>query len=861
MTSDSPQGTIWDALNSWGQALPGWQRFVVSYAVRDGALSAERIGDAYAHFLRNAGLDDGTGELPAIPESVTGRADQSGSGPLSLVALKNLKDVNAIPADSALTFGPGITIVYGHNGTGKSGFARVLSVACFSREKPRIFPNVYEAESGSGEPGADIVIRQGNKVEETIAIAQDTENPTLKRVSVFDSSIARIHLSQETPLGFQPAGFDVFDEITRVIGAITDRLEADIATRSRENKYGQIFIGESEIAAAVAGLSSETDIAALRAQTAFGKAETDRLAYVDRQLAELRAKSPAEILKALASAKTDIETVRRKIASIKAKLGANACSEFKRQLEDLRTKTAAAATIDPKSLGNQSLRATGTPGWVNFIKQGRNLARAEKEDYPATGDPCLLCHRPLDEPSASLIRRFWGFLDDETRTAAERANALLNESVTALNALDVPLLPDESRLRADLSKVAPDVVKVGDRLSAAFEARRSEIVSVLDTGEGALPLQEIDALEGEFATFVEDIERREAALREGSVDEEINRLQAEHVNLRHRQVLNQNIDDIAAYVADQKWIEKAQSQRRSSLTTRFVTDKQRDLFRSLIEGRYKSRLEDECKALDCVLPIEFKARGSAGQTLRGIRIKGGHDPSNILSEGEQRAVALADFLTEVNLNPSSAGIVLDDPVTSMDHRRKRKIASRLAGEAKARQVVVFTHDLVFLSLLMEAAEECEAEIKTHWMTRSHDGNPGLVILDECPANSNAYKTTHRAREALARAKKSQGQDQVDSIRHGAAALRNTLEEIIIRDLFNGTVRRWDEQVRLGNVKEISWSDEVADEIDALQNDISRLIEAHSTSDEYAGGMPEFGDLEGLIGRVEAVQTRAKQRRK
>jgi hypothetical protein len=29
-----------------------------------------------------------------------------------------------------------------------------------------------------------------------------------------------------------------------------------------------------------------------------------------------------------------------------------------------------------------------------------------------------------------------------------------------------------------------------------------------------------------------------------------------------------------------------------------------------------------------------------------------------------KAVALADFLTEVSLNPANAGIVLDDPVTS-----------------------------------------------------------------------------------------------------------------------------------------------------------------------------------------------------
>ena len=99
------------------------------------------------------------------------------------------------------------------------------------------------------------------------------------------------------------------------------------------------------------------------------------------------------------------------------------------------------------------------------------------------------------------------------------------------------------------------------------------------------------------------------------------------------------------------------------------------------------------------------------------------------------------------------------------------------------------------------------------------------------------------------------------MRAGASALRQTVEEIIIRDLFNGTVKRWDEQVRIGNVKGIEWSNDVADEICLLQDDISRLIDAHSTSDEFGGGMPEPDDLEKLIVRVDAMQVNAKRRRK
>jgi hypothetical protein len=82
-----------------------------------------------------------------------------------------------------------------------------------------------------------------------------------------------------------------------------------------------------------------------------------------------------------------------------------------------------------------------------------------------------------------------------------------------------------------------------------------------------------------------------------------------------------------------------------------------------------------------------------------------------------------------------------------------------------------------------------------------------LMLDDCPANSDAYKTPHRAKQSLAKAKKAIGQTRVDGVRAGASALRRTVEEIIIRDLFKGTVKRWDEQVKIGNLKEIEWSNE------------------------------------------------------
>ena len=53
--------------------------------------------------------------------------------------------------------------------------------------------------------------------------------------------------------------------------------------------------------------------------------------------------------------------------------------------------------------------------------------------------------------------------------------------------------------------------------------------------------------------------------------------------------------------------------------------------------------------------------------LEGANMPGRARTSEILSEGETRVIAIAGFLAELQLAPHANAIVLDDPVSSLDH--------------------------------------------------------------------------------------------------------------------------------------------------------------------------------------------------
>lgn len=112
------------------------------------------------------------------------------------------------------------------------------------------------------------------------------------------------------------------------------------------------------------------------------------------------------------------------------------------------------------------------------------------------------------------------------------------------------------------------------------------------------------------------------------------------------------------------------------------------------------------------LKLSLKASGGYGETshkmelpdtqpLQGIKL------TDILSEGEQNVVGIAGFLAELKISGHECPIVLDDPVCSLDHRYREKVAERLAKEAAIRQVIVFTHDIAFLLELNSKAAELD----------------------------------------------------------------------------------------------------------------------------------------------------------
>lgn len=237
--------------------------------------------------------------------------------------------------------------------------------------------------------------------------------------------------------------------------------------------------------------------------------------------------------------------------------------------------------------------------------------------------------------------------------------------------------------------------------------------------------------------------------------------------------------------------------------------------------------------------------------------------SEILSEGEQRALAIASFFAELSLAGHKGGIVFDDPVSSLDHHRRTHVAHRLVAESKDRQVVVFTHDTVFLGEIRGAIEQtgvgnriCHLE----WAS----GRPGNVC-ESLPWEHQSYKERldclDKGQSALSRAwspypnesQRSQMRDQYD-------LLRATIERVVQDIVFNGVIDRYRDWMKVGKLQGVAgFTPDECSEIMRLHKKCSDVVKAHDHSSSKNSPVPDptqlAQDIAGLRAVIQSILAR------
>ncbi len=659
-----------------------------------------------------------------------------------------------------------------------------------------------------------------------IGIEWDPATPApsqLRQISVFDSHNARLYVDGENRIAYLPREIAILEhhgELCQRMAAKLSEEEKYLSRRVRVPVPAGYSHGSavshilSKLDPKTPSLPSEDD---LRTLSELSEIERSELVRLEAELAADPVALAATRRRAVAVLKRLCEVLNGLQDGLSGTVGETIASARREViLASEAERIAASANFADEPVAN-----VGSPAWRILFEAARKFAAVGTEVSPerlpeTTGDLCLLCLEPLTSSGAARLTRFNDFVSGEATKRADGARKALDTLLSRVEQIKVPeakIVEESLAGYGQLDATRATTVAQLISILGEFELRRA---ALLDETSNPAPPPDVAAF---TATATSDLARLEeeaqSLQRSASHTEALDAVRSRLAELKDRVKLANELETILQRLRDvveQRSLANCQAQ----VATRSISAQITALRKQLVTEELERRIAEEIAALDLThLPFKVSDSSSGGKSLFSVGLQGVGSVKNnqVLSEGEQRALALACFLAEIGGDDARYGIIVDDPVSSLDHLRVRKVAQRLVAEAKkGRQVIIFTHNLVFFNEVVAEASRAgnAAPLLKSVVAKTQAEGFGVVRENSEPwvadLNTRIESLRKRAKE-LTSVKDFDTDEYRRQAKDFYSDLRESWERAVEEVVFRKTVQRFVPDVMTQRLKEVTVTDD------------------------------------------------------
>ena len=854
-SSEVRVSTLQTEILEYVSSLPYWGEYIANQILLGNEVSNETINTSYQFLLEDLGLIEKT-EHPEIEFKYSAINNTGYKSDLTLNKIQDVEGVNALAEKQTIEFNKQFTILYGENGSGKSGYTRLLKTVFYSKEPEQILPNIYSSERKSVN-AKFVFLSEGTEENYTY---EQRENPIFRQFSVFDGKGLIRQLSGKNEFEFRPAGLSFFAKYTEAITNLEKKLNSEIDLRrprfSIEDLRSQ-FDGESDITKLIEQLYNVPNIAELKKLIPFSAEDKKQKELVQKEYDEIKLANVNAEKKAkeLITIKTQLEKANSRIKELNALFSKDSSDQLNGEIIDYLNKEELARQEGISSFQTDKIQNIGSSEWKNFISAAEKFATKQGLSYPQNGDTCIFCHQHLTPESEELILKYWKYLRSAAETDLVKAQQTLQLEKVKYEKISLDLFNEDSILVVWLKdKFSKNYENIKKQITELDNLRHRVIEKIEKKNNDVFPIAKIEI--EEYEQIINTIKEAISKLSESEQSKQLTEIGNKKRYYEHKEKLNNLFREFENTLIQNNWIQKAQ---KANFKKRSITEKEKNLSDKYYNQEYIRVFNEECTKLNGNFEINIEQSGSGGKTFRQLKING-KQPNAILSEGEQKVIAIADFLAEMSLSEINRGLIFDDPVTSLDNKRKKTIADRLVSESIKKQIIVFTHDLVFVSHMIDSLDTMNIKPSCHWI--EHAGNQvGIVWKDNAPSLEKSYRNAEIPKACLKKAKDVAPEQRDNELKVGFSALRTCYESLVVFELFGGVVQRFQDRISIESLKDAITDSEIRNKINECFGSCCRFMEGHLHSDTYAYKKPTLDDLNKEIQRFEELKSTIKKWKK
>lgn len=718
---------------------------------------------------------------------------------ISVLSLSEIKGVNALADDVSLEFGEqGITTIYGLNGAGKSGFMRIFKELSGCPYEEPIQSNVFK-KVDTVTPSCKVVIsHEGEKKEEVYELTSRPKSSLLSVCDVFDTRISSAYITTTNNVSYQPFVFTVLAELA----PIADKISRHIATLKDVVSERSVQLPND--------LASSTHLKWVTSINKDTKIPSEWQIWDEEQEKEIselpKLLDSEKVQQQLIVAKTAKNTLMPVLSDMRAAIVSSDSDTFDSVFQNLSTakrKFEAAQLLFSDSADEQDRISIDSEDWKALWDSAKKYYEAilfteNSARFGENGSICPLCHQTItgevQKRVSSVNQYINGSCSYEYQTAQKAFEQLCDE----LTKRDMTA----ATVKVSLSGILPDddlssVSSVYTAIEALKEINDDE---QRYTAIGKIKLTNVaEIVNAKIKSLDTEIENLSNSLKD---DAKVN-LKARVEQLKSQKWVFDNQNTIQRVIDNLCRVSELE-RTKQYLTTNKITIESNRLAESLITQAYIERFAKELAQMAPGIKVKLeKAPSQKGNSPYKVTIdtESGKKckPEDILSEGEQRIVALAAFFADATGREEFTPIIIDDPISSLDLNFEESATKRIVEIAKTRQVIVFTHRI---SLLVGIGEACEANGVPMKETHIRSAVKGKGIPDFADAYHGKVKSQLGGlKDKLIQAKKKDvdSEEYRDCIGRICQQFRICVERSVEDVLLLGIVRRFHKDIKTKNL--------------------------------------------------------------
>lgn len=816
---------IVDFLWDWADSHGDWGKLLVNKVVSgESRLSQKDRQEIFNYFLQSITLHSG---LPAL--QITKPTYTPTDKKIELTSLSDIKGVNKLAKDQTIIFSKNLTVIYGENGSGKTGYSRILKSLGFSYDGvSTIHCNIFK----DPEAQSAVINFKLNEAEVSFDWTGDNRHAELNNISVFNTNCVQISLG-DRQLIVSPIGFHLFQLVTEELNQLSLLLQVKLSSHPTNLVWSDALTAGTPQSNFVSELSGSSTIEQLNELATFTPDHEKELNAKEQELADLNKTLIVTEIGNLTSQIADLRRLILKLQVTEAGLSPDnrkILRSYNKVIKELEGKT----QVSLKEIAEaNAIELYQSDEFKRFISSADTYIKIlSKEDYPQKDDLCIYCKQPLDTAAQELLTSYRELLNDKTQENLEQAQKKKGDLITGVSKLDVQLLFHQPVFGYDEKQqiIQPQELTNYNQKAEQYKA---DFLSDEETDGDA------DSFDfKEISSFLTDkknnLERRLISKREvfENIGQKETQLKKEIAELKDRKLLSGKIVEISAAISNHQ-ITAVLNKNYNSFNTNSISRKTSEAREELLKQNFNDIFQNELKALrksHIKINLSFATAKGSSQVYQNLN---SYKLAEVLSEGEQKAIALAEFLSELQLDMVKAPVIFDDPVNSLDHRIIDEVAKRLIELSKQRQVVVFTHSVLLLNSFIQQKEleinKPPAMDFVFYRVKTNFGETG--ILDEVE-EINSYSYYSKKLDLVLQTKPN-GKSEEELAAKGYGHLRSAIEVTVEESVLKNVIKRYRKGVAFPSFIRIDGGklDACKKELNDIYEKCCVSIDGHSSPEE------------------------------